>query len=277
VRKMVKLTLIQGDALKILPRIPDESVDLVVTDPPYNISQESKRLTRSNLLSSMHKRQADILLDFGEWDRKSEEKYKKFTEQWFLECKRVMKQKAWFFSFFSKERIGFFTDPINGFFVKNGFKTRTVITWCKTNPVPSFRKMNFLSATEFIVVGSKGKAKITNFLEQKNMKNYFMTPNSSVWQETQHPTEKPITLIKWIIRICSNENDTILDPFLGSGTTMKACLELKRNCIGIEINPEYINITKKRLNWGYSLGDIQFEFYTEDEFKEVFEDEIKSR
>jgi len=269
---MIKLTLIQGDCLKVLPKIPDESVDLVVTDPPYNISQENKKLSRKSLSSKLHKRDSDIILDFGEWDRRTEEEYKVFTERWFKEIVRILKPKSWFLSFFSKERIGYFTDPLDGLFKKYGFKTRTVITWCKSNPTPSFRKVNFLSSTEFIVVGSKGKCKVRNFLEQKHMKNYFITPNSSSWQETEHPTEKPLSLIKWLIRICSNKNDTVLDPFLGSGTTMKACLELRRNCIGIEINPEYIEITKKRLNWGSSLGNVKFEFLDEKAFSGVIEE-----
>jgi len=262
---MVKLTLIQGDALKVLPKLPLESVDLVLTDPPYNISQESKKLSRKNLSSKLHKRNSDIILDFGEWDRLTEEEYKVFTEKWFKEIVKILKPKSWFLSFFSKERIGYFTDPINGLFEKYDFKTRTIITWCKSNPTPSFRKVNFLSSTEFIVAGSKGKCKVKNFLQQKEMKNYYITPNSSSWQETTHPTEKPVELIKWIIKICSNKNDTVLDPFLGSGTTMRACLELKRNCIGIEIEPKYIQIIKRRLNWNSTLGDVQFKFYTEEE------------
>ena len=156
---MIKLTLIQGDCLKVLPKIPDESVDLVVTDPPYNISQENKKLSRKSLSSKLHKRDSDIILDFGEWDRRTEEEYKVFTERWFKEIVRILKPKSWFLSFFSKERIGYFTDPLDGLFKKYGFKTRTVITWCKSNPTPSFRKVNFLSSTEFIVVGSKGKCK----------------------------------------------------------------------------------------------------------------------
>jgi len=264
---MIKLTLIQGDCLKVLPKIPDESVDLVVTDPPYNISQENKKITRKYLSSKTHRRDSDIILDFGEWDRMDEVEYKTFTEMWFKEIARILKPKSWFFSFFSKERIGYFTDPINGLFKRYGFKTRTVITWCKSNPTPSFRKVNFLSSTEFIVVGSKGRCKIKNFLQQKEMKNYYILPNSSSWQETAHPIEKPTELIKWFIRTGSNQNEIVLDPFLGSGTTMKACLELKRNCIGIEINSEYVEIAKKRLNWGSSLGDVEFKFYKENEFK----------
>jgi len=94
---------------------------------------------------------------------------------------------------------------------------------------------------------------------------------TSVNYKHLHPTQKPLDLIEWIISYWSFEGDLVLDPFLGSGTTMEACLKLNRNCIGVEINPEYINITKKRLNWGHSLGDVEFEFY---EFEKTKSDQV---
>lgn len=127
-------------------------------------------------------------------------------------------------------------------------RTRTIFTWCKSNPVPSFRKVNYLSATEFIWIGSKGdKAWTFNFKLQKEMANYFRTSNSSAYGETEHPTEKPLSLIRHFIEIHSNKGDTILDPFMGSGTTLVACKELGRKGIGIEIEPKYCAIAKKRL------------------------------
>ena len=254
----MKLTLIQGDCLKVLPTLPDESVDLVVTDPPYAVSQPGKKISRKLLSSKMHKRNADIKLDFGEWDYfESEKEYFGFTEKWFNEIVRILKPKSWIYIFFDKQKIGYF-DLILA--KKYEIKPRAVLVWHKTNPIPQFRKVNWISASEFIWVGSKGKCKLKNFLTVKKMHNVLEYPNSSVYGETNHLTEKPIELIKKLVITSSNKGDTILDPFLGSGTTMKACLELKRNCIGIEINPEYIKMTKKRLNWGSSLGNVEFEF-----------------
>jgi len=92
--------------------------------------------------------------------------------------------------------------------------------------------------------------------------DYFSCPIVPTSKHIErHPTQKPVKVIKWLLEYLSNKDDIVLDPFLGSGTTMHACLELARNCIGVEINPEYINVTKKRLNWGHSLGDVEFEFY----------------
>jgi len=269
---MVKLTLIRGDCLKILPKLPDESVDLAIIDPPYAISQPGKKISRKLLNSKMHKRDSDIILDFGKWDHfENEEEYFNFTELWFKEIVRILKPKSWIYIFFDKQKTGYFDLILSK---KYGIKPRTILVWHKTNPTPQFGKVNWISASEFIWVGSKGGCKLKNFLSVKEMHNVLEYPNASIYGETNHPTEKPLELIKKLIITSSNECDTILDPFLGSGTTMKACLELKRNCIGIEINPEYIQIAKKRLNWGYSLGNVEFEFLTEKDLEEAGENDL---
>ena len=255
----LKMHLIQGDALRVLKTLPSESIDLVLTDPPYAISQKGKKIDRKSLSSKSWKRDKDIKLDFGEWDNfDNEDEFFRFTEIWFKECVRVLKPKSWIYIFFDKQKIGYF-DLILA--KKYKITSRTVFTWLKSNPTPSFRKVNWLSASEFIWVGSKGSCKLKNFLNQTEMFNYMITPNKSIYGMTEHPTEKPIDLIKKFILTSSNEKDIVLDPFLGSGTTMLACLELKRSCIGIEINQEYICICKRRLNWGSSLyPNIEWRF-----------------
>lgn len=256
--EMVKLTLYHGDCLNILPTIPDESIDLVITDPPYMISQEGKKISRKLLNSKMHKRDADIKLDFGQWDHfNTEEEFFNFTEQWFREVVRVMKPKSWIYIFFDKQKTGYF-DLILA--KKYGIKARTVLVWHKTNPAPQFRKVNWISASEFIWAGSKGECKLKNFLTVKEMHNVIEYPNSSAYGETGHPTEKPLELIKRLVITSSNEGEVVLDPFVGSGTTMKACLELNRSCIGIEKNIEYVKMCKQRLNWNNLLGNVEFEF-----------------
>ena len=254
---MTKLTLYHGNALKILPTLPSESVDLVLTDPPYNVSNGT--VINRSYKHYVWRRPSSIKFDFGDWDKYEDAEFYDFTRAWFEEVSRILKDGGWFATFFSKERVGWFVDPIFGMFKDYGFKVRTVITWHKTNPTPSFRKVNFISSTEFIVVGSKGSSKIPNFLMQKEMHNFFETTNSSTYGETKHPTEKPLSLITWLMHILSKEGDTVLDPFLGSGTTMLAGLRLGRNVIGIEKESEYIKIIKDRLNWGSSLGDVEFE------------------
>jgi len=187
----------------------------------------------------------DIKLDFGEWDNYDTEKeFFDFTEEWFKECARVLKPKGWIYIFFDKQKTGYFDLFLSK---KYGIKGRTVFAWLKSNPVPSFRKVNWLSASEFIWVGSKGECKLKNFLKQTEMHNYMITPNKSAYGETIHPTEKPLVLIQKFISVNTNEGDIVLDPFLGSGTTAVASIKLNRKFIGIEQSLEYVQIAEARL------------------------------
>jgi len=228
--KEENITIYCGDCLEVMKELPDESIDLVLTDPPYAISQNDKEIKR-NYKHYNWKRESNIKLDFGKWDHfKNDKDFFNFTELWFRETVRCLKDKGWIYIFFDKQKIGYF----DLFFApKLKLKSRCIFVWIKSNPTPSFRKMNWVSATEFCWVGSKGESRIKNFKLQKEMNNYFITTNKSSYGETKHPTEKPLKLLRHLIEINSNPSDTILDPFLGSGTTARACKDLGRKCIGI--------------------------------------------
>lgn len=230
------------DCLEGMKHIPDNSVDLVLTDPPYNISTENDNRDKSKLNSPITRRKSPLKYDFGDWDNRTRNDFIEFTKCWLEECCRVLKTDGTIVSFFNKEDIS-----LLGWTAKDyGIRTRTIFTWCKTNPVPSFRKVNYLSGVEFIWIGSKGLWTF-NFGYQKDMKNYCLTPNSSVYGKTEHPTEKPLLLIEKFIKIHSNKDDVILDCFMGSGTTAIACKQLKRNFIGFEISEQYCKIARNRL------------------------------
>lgn len=235
----------QEDCIAGMKKLPDNSVDLVITDPPYMISQAGKKISRKSLSSKSWKRDMDIKLDFGKWDNfEDEADFFKFTENWFSECARVLKPKGWIYIFFDKQKIGYFDLFLSK---KYGIKGRTVFAWLKSNPVPSFRKVNWLSASEFCWVGSKGDCKLKNFLQQKEMHNYMITPNKSSYGKTKHPTEKPELVIEKFVKTNSVEGDIVLDCFMGSGTTAVVCKRLNRNYIGYESNQEYYEIAIKRL------------------------------
>jgi len=250
----MKLTLIQGDCLKVLPTIPDESVNLVLTDPPFNISRPFV-LDRTKLKKLY--RPSKLTYDFGEWDKWDYDKFTDFLWEWIEMCFNKLKDDGQFYTFCSKERM----ETIWKIWEALGGKPKNIITWVKPHCAPNMQK-TWHSVTEFIFYGIKHKQKPLNFKSHKEIYNVIFCPNISAFKEenTIHPTQKPEKVVEHLMKVSSNENDTILDPFLGSGTTMDACLRLKRNCIGIEINPEYIEICKKRLNWGSSLGNIEFEF-----------------
>jgi len=237
--------LYKGDCLEVLKGFPNDSIDLVLTDPPYNISQAGNKISRKKLSSKMYKRNMDIKLDFGKWDNfESERDFFDFTEKWFKESIRMLKKKGWIYVFFDKMKTGYFDLILSK---KYEVKPRTIFAWLKTNPVPQFRKVNWLSASEFVWVGSKGKCKIKNFLKQTQMLNYMLTPNKSAYGKTSHPTEKPVILIKKFIETSSNINEVVFDPFMGSGTTAVACEKLGRKWVGVEMNEMYCNMIKKRL------------------------------
>jgi len=176
----------------------------------------------------------------------------------------------------------------------SGFKYCTDIVWVKPAPVNFLQAgRKPLSQHETIAVFYKGKLKFneegsktkgTPYVTKRDLSQSFynvvvhhttvnegfryMTdvlfapqkPTMKYEERTDHPTQKPLELIRRLISAFSFKEETVLDPFLGSGTTMVASQELKRNCIGIEIEPKYIEMAKKRLNWGSTLGNVEFEF-----------------
>jgi len=226
---MIKLTLIQGDALKILPKLPDECVDLVITDPPYNVTE-------------------------FEWDKI--EDFKSFSKFWFNECFRIVKENSFILIFWSEKWLKLAFEIFN---------PNRLLIWHHPNLTLSGLNGEFAYDIDYILVIKKGNPKIKKG-KHSVIFNYPKPQSNFRNDKAYHPAQKPSELLKRLIWLTTCENDTVLDPFLGSGTTMLACMELKRNCIGIEINPKYIQIAKKRLNWGSNLGNVGFEFLTEKDF-----------
>ena len=149
--------IIQGDALEVLKTLPSESVDCIITDPPYNISQDGAKISRHNLKFGVYRQDTSIKLDFGDWDKMEEKEFFDFTESWFIECSRILKGGRWICIFFDKQKTGFFDLLLAK---KYGIKPKTILVWLKSNPTPQFRKANFTSASEFIWCGVKGEGKI---------------------------------------------------------------------------------------------------------------------
>ncbi|MEM1577929.1 MAG: site-specific DNA-methyltransferase [Candidatus Pacearchaeota archaeon] len=255
---MVNLILYQGDALKILPTLPSESVDMVLTDPPMMISRNIKITRTRNIAKFCRWRGKDIDLFFGEWDVfPSEKDFLKFTFNWVKECVRILKKGRIFASFFDRDKINFLSYYLQKI---HNFKCKGYFAYIKRNPVPQARKVKWMNAWEEAGLWQKPGGKLVYNYQLGQHPDYIILPICQGKERTEHPTQKPEKLIEPFIKYWTNEGDTVLDPFLGSGTTMKVCRDLNRNCIGIEINPKYIEITKKRLNWGSSLGGVKYDF-----------------
>jgi DNA modification methylase len=219
--------LIKGDCLKILRKFSPASIDLLITDPPYNVSMKGNGI--ANL-----KGRKDLSMDFGEWD------YNFDPIPFLKETEKLLKPDGSMYIFCSHE-----TFAEMNLWCREKFTTRLLI-WHKTNPVPSFRKSSWLSSKECILFAYRGN-KTFNFDTQNNMHDVLTYPICQGKQRLEHPTQKPLIIIEKFIEISSNEGDTILDPFVGTGTTLEAAERLGRNSIGIEISPKYYDIALKRM------------------------------
>jgi len=246
--------IIQGDCLEIMKEIPDNSIDLVLTDPPYMISSSLKIRRQRNPMKFAKKwkfKGKDINYEFGDWDIfETMTDYLNFTEQWFKECIRVLRKGGHIVSFFDKHKLSYlvhWAEELN-------VKTRQCLFWIKSNPVPQARKVAFMSAVELSYWGTKEttERKFATFNYQLGQHpDYIIAPICSGKERHQfgfHPTQKPEKVIEWIMSYLSNKGDIILDPFVGSGTTAVVAKKLGRNYIGIELKPEYVKIAEARLN-----------------------------
>lgn len=201
--------IIVGDCLEVMKGMPDKSVDLIITDPPYGIGEvDGTNKTRSKLAISK---------DYGvkDWDNVIPSK------EYFREMFRVSKNQIIFGG---------------NYFVEYLKNSSCWLVWDKDNGDNDFADCE-LVWTSFKSAVRKVKFRWHGML-QEDMKN----------KETRyHPTQKPVGVMKWIISKYSKESDLILDPFLGSGSTAVACKELGRKYIGIELDPQYIKIANNRL------------------------------
>ncbi len=222
-----------GDARKLISDIPNNSIDLILTDPPYNLSSYST----GNIKLSWR---TDINNDLAEWD-----KLEFNPNEWVDEFKRVLKPTGNLFAFTSYNLLGKWHEAFDP-----EFDTFQFMVWHKTNPAPKIFKAGFLNSCELIIC-AWNKGHVWNFISQKKMHNFIETPicmgNERV-KNPKHPTQKPVRVLKHIIKIASNENDIILDPFMGVGSTGVAALELNRRFIGFEVEDRYFRVTEKRLN-----------------------------
>ena len=208
------IKLLQGDCLELMKDIPNGSVDLVLTDIPYG---EVNR--KSNGLRNLDKGKADIVtFDLQE-----------------LTKTLCDKTKGSIYMFCGTEQVS----AIRATMVEKGLSTRLCI-WEKTNPSPMNGQVIWLSGIECCVYGKKKNATFNEHC--KNTVFRFPTVKGKL-----HPTQKPIDLMKYLIEVSSNENDIVLDPFMGSGSTGIACKKLNRNFIGIELDKTYFDVAKERI------------------------------
>ena len=223
----MKNKIIQGDCLEVMKDIPDKSIDCIITDPPYNISRETNFHTL--------KQHRGTGMDFGEWDKDAD------ILSYINEIPRILKDGANVLIFNCWENLG----DIAKIMRKNNIEPKRCLVLSKSNPAPFNRDRLFVNDVEFALWGVFTNKKWT-FNRQDKLQMCVIP--TKVQQRKLHPTMKDINVIEKLVKILTNEGDTVLDLFAGSGTTGVACKNLNRNFILIEKEQEYIDIINKRLN-----------------------------
>ena len=232
-----KYLLINGNSLEVIKNLPDNSIDLILTDPPYNLANYSTGNMKFDW-------RAEINNDVAKWDE-----IPLNPKDLVYEFKRVLSPTGNIFIFCSYNLLGEYHK-----YFDSEFDTFQFMVWHKTNPVPNIRKSSFLNSCELIVC-CWNKGHKWNFTKQNEMHNFIESPIcmgkeriKNEYNKNLHPTQKPTKILKKIIELTTDENDIILDCFNGVASTGDAALSLNRKYIGIEIDPIYIDASKKRLN-----------------------------
>ena len=243
-------TIIEGDTIKNLKRLPDESIDFIFADPPYYMQTEGELLRVDGTKFKGVEDKWDKFKDFKDYDD--------FTKKWLKECKRVLKKDATIAvigSFQNIYRVGNIMQDL-GYWILND------IIWKKTNPVPNFSGKRFCNSHETILWCSKNKkSKITfNYKTMKYLNNEKQ--EKSIWEislgtgnerlkdkngNKLHSSQKPEKLLYKLLISATKPKDIILDPFFGTGTTGAVAKEIGRNYIGIEKEKVYVEAAEKRI------------------------------
>lgn len=214
-----------GDCLEVMKQIPDGSVDLVVTDPPYLIETSGAGIYKQ--ADKQYVKELNGIKDG-------------FSEQVLDELCRVMR-KINIYIFCSQKQI----IPLLDYFVERKKCNWNLLTWHKTNPVPACGN-KYLTDTEYILFFREKGVKING--EYKTKFTYYVTPlNTADKKLYGHPTIKPVEILQNLIVNSSNPGDVVLDPFMGSGSTGIACNNTGRNFIGIELDKGYFDTAKARI------------------------------
>lgn len=217
--------LYQGDCLEVMKNIEDGSVDLVVTDPPYEIAT-----TGAGIYKQADKQYVKELNGMKDG----------FSEEVLDELCRVMKKINIYFFCSQKQII-----PLLDYFVKKKKCNWNILSWHKTNPIPACGN-KYLTDTEFILFFREKGVKVYGSFDTK--RTWYATPlNQSDKKKYGHPTVKPLSILENLVVNSSQEGEVVLDCFMGSGSTGVACLNTNRNFIGIELDEGYFEIAKERI------------------------------
>jgi DNA modification methylase len=233
-----RIQILEGDVLKLIADIKSQSIDLIIADPPYNLGK-----------------------DYGNnHDLKGFDEYLDFTRNWIREAHRVLKDEGSIYVFIGVRFISYLYDILDRE-LKMFFNSW--ITWHYTQGMGKIK--GFSPRHDDILFFNKSANFKFNLDNIRIPQKYYRQRNNmtganpgDVWQfshvhysnpeRENHPTQKPEALIERMVLASSDEGNLVLDPFAGSGTTLRVCQILNRNGIGFELNPDYVSMIKQRLS-----------------------------
>jgi site-specific DNA-methyltransferase (adenine-specific) len=226
-----------GDALDLFKEFSDQSVDLIIADPPYNLGK-----------------------DYGNSkDAKDFDEYLTFSRDWLAESARVLKETGTIYAFMGFQFISYLNNILDR---ELGLIFNSWICWHYTQGMGKTK--GFSPRHDDILMYNKSSQYKFNLDNVRVPQKYYRDRNNmrganpgDVWSfshvhychpnRQSHPTQKPEGLLERMVLASSDEGELVLDPFCGSGTTLRVCQQLGRNCVGFELNPEYVEMTKARL------------------------------
>ncbi|HUJ71670.1 MAG TPA: site-specific DNA-methyltransferase [Verrucomicrobiae bacterium] len=234
---MSDIKILTGDALTKLKGMASETADLIIADPPYNLGK-----------------------DYGNnHDVRGFDEYLRFSESWIREAHRVLSSRGTIYVFMGFRFISYLYNILDQ---KLGMFFNSWITWHYTQGMGKTK--GFSPRHDDILMFTKSREFSFNLNEVRVPQKYYRERNNmtganpgDVWtfshvhysnpERENHPTQKPEALIARMVLASSNEGDLVIDPFFGSGTTLRVCQVLNRRCVGIELNPKYVQLAQQRL------------------------------
>lgn len=240
-----------------MQKIEAETISMIFADPPYNLSKKPKMVNKKSATGGNFYKVAE------DWDKFTPDDYATFTSAWLKESWRILKPNGAIYVCASQHNLGQVLTSIE----LQGFDLKNIIVWEKPNAMPNMTRRTLTHSIEFVVWAVKGKNWIFNYAELKELNPDTQKDGSpkmmrDVWRfpvvqgeerlrspngRALHPTQKPEALVKRCMIASTNFGDTVVDPFMGSGTTAVVAVETGRHSIGFEMEEIYVNAARVRV------------------------------
>ena len=222
------ITLYQANYEDVADKIPPESVDLIITDPPYQVANND--ISRPG--------RTDFKRNYGEWDKSQEELYAQKVNIWAGLMAKHLKVGGSLYLFMDTRKHYLWSSA----FESNGLTHCNTLIWHRTNPAPQIRQVRWCHSYDAILYYAKGPAKTFKWQGQNEMHDVLQGGIASGNERLWHPTQKPRWLLMRLVLVSSIPGDTLLDPFAGSGSTAFSCIQKIRKVILVEPAPQYAGL-----------------------------------